>query len=262
MNIIQFFIPHFCLPEIVTKICTVSGQWFLHPESNRMWTNYSRCNEHTIEGRVVGCPNNRTSILTEPRPLKTKICFLFSVQTAMNLFYLTLIGHGLSLISLLVSLAIFFHFKWVAHFGFVFICTTGCMKENQICFCLFFFWQKFKLPEDHPAQKPLPVICPKLCDHHHLADRSGQQPGAGSEEPGEFIPLHLHYYSFHPGCIEFGCKGLHFSPIRRAVKCPSLSICTCLAVITSGCCVRGSTCTRSSWWLCLLRSNTWCGIIC
>uniref|UniRef100_A0A672IB93 Calcitonin gene-related peptide type 1 receptor n=1 Tax=Salarias fasciatus TaxID=181472 RepID=A0A672IB93_SALFA len=69
--------------EMVTKICTDSGHWFHHPESNRTWTNYTRCNEHTNEGRV----------------------------TAMNLFYLALIGHGLSLTSLFISLGIFFHFK-------------------------------------------------------------------------------------------------------------------------------------------------------
>uniref|UniRef100_A0AAQ4R3U0 Calcitonin gene-related peptide type 1 receptor n=1 Tax=Gasterosteus aculeatus aculeatus TaxID=481459 RepID=A0AAQ4R3U0_GASAC len=69
--------------EMVMKICTESGQWFLHPESNRTWTNYTRCNEHTNESRV----------------------------TAMNLFYLALIGHGLSLTSLFISLGIFFHFK-------------------------------------------------------------------------------------------------------------------------------------------------------
>lgn len=39
---------------MVTKICTESGGWFLHPESNRTWTNYTRCNEHTNESRVVG----------------------------------------------------------------------------------------------------------------------------------------------------------------------------------------------------------------
>lgn len=44
-----------CLPaEMVTKICTDSGHWFLHPESNRTWTNFTRCNEHTKEGRMVG----------------------------------------------------------------------------------------------------------------------------------------------------------------------------------------------------------------
>uniref|UniRef100_A0A8C2KPG1 Calcitonin gene-related peptide type 1 receptor n=1 Tax=Cyprinus carpio TaxID=7962 RepID=A0A8C2KPG1_CYPCA len=37
--------------EMVTKICTESGQWFLHPESNRTWTNFTRCNLLTTEGR-------------------------------------------------------------------------------------------------------------------------------------------------------------------------------------------------------------------
>uniref|UniRef100_A0A8D0CAM2 Calcitonin gene-related peptide type 1 receptor n=1 Tax=Scleropages formosus TaxID=113540 RepID=A0A8D0CAM2_SCLFO len=69
--------------EKVTKICTTNGHWFLHPESNRTWTNFTRCNEHTNEGRM----------------------------TAMNLLYLALIGHGLSLTALLISLGIFFHFK-------------------------------------------------------------------------------------------------------------------------------------------------------
>uniref|UniRef100_A0A7N8XIS5 Calcitonin gene-related peptide type 1 receptor n=1 Tax=Mastacembelus armatus TaxID=205130 RepID=A0A7N8XIS5_9TELE len=69
--------------EMVTKICTDNGHWFQHPESNRTWTNYTRCNEHTVESRV----------------------------TAMNLLYLALIGHGLSLTSLFVSLGIFFHFR-------------------------------------------------------------------------------------------------------------------------------------------------------
>lgn len=42
------------LAEMVTKVCTDGGYWFQHPESNRTWTNYTRCNEHTHEGRVVG----------------------------------------------------------------------------------------------------------------------------------------------------------------------------------------------------------------
>lgn len=46
---------HVSLPtEMVTKVCTDGGYWFQHPESNRTWTNYTRCNEHTNEGRVVG----------------------------------------------------------------------------------------------------------------------------------------------------------------------------------------------------------------
>ncbi|TTH38799.1 Calcitonin gene-related peptide type 1 receptor [Bagarius yarrelli] len=69
--------------ELATKICTESGTWFIHPVSNRTWTNFTTCKQFTVERQ----------------------------QTAINLYYLVLIGHGLSLISLLASLGIFFHFK-------------------------------------------------------------------------------------------------------------------------------------------------------
>lgn len=62
-----FFYVHFCLSEMVTKICTISGQWFLHPESNRTWTNYTLCNAHTNEGRVVGGFMKPALILTETK---------------------------------------------------------------------------------------------------------------------------------------------------------------------------------------------------
>ncbi|XP_018430057.1 PREDICTED: calcitonin gene-related peptide type 1 receptor [Nanorana parkeri] len=69
--------------EKVTKECDEKGNWFRHPESNRTWSNYTRCNKHT----------------------------LIKVKTALNLYYLTIIGQGLSIASLLISLAIFFYFK-------------------------------------------------------------------------------------------------------------------------------------------------------
>ncbi|GCC26890.1 hypothetical protein chiPu_0005310 [Chiloscyllium punctatum] len=69
--------------EKAMKICDDSGKWFQHPESNRTWTNYTQCNAHTREKR----------------------------KTAVNLLYLAVIGHGLSVASLLISLAIFFYFK-------------------------------------------------------------------------------------------------------------------------------------------------------
>ncbi|XP_040295733.1 calcitonin gene-related peptide type 1 receptor [Bufo bufo] len=69
--------------EKVTKHCGSNGYWFRHPDSNRTWTNYTQCNAFTIE----------------------------RVKTALNLFYLTIIGHGLSIASLLISLGIFFYFK-------------------------------------------------------------------------------------------------------------------------------------------------------
>ncbi|XP_077346625.1 calcitonin gene-related peptide type 1 receptor [Lithobates pipiens] len=69
--------------EKVTKECDDKGYWFRHPESNRTWSNYTRCNKHTH----------------------------VKVKTALNLYYLTIIGQGLSIASLLISLGIFFYFK-------------------------------------------------------------------------------------------------------------------------------------------------------
>ncbi|XP_072304302.1 calcitonin gene-related peptide type 1 receptor-like [Eucyclogobius newberryi] len=73
---------------IATKVCSETGQWWRHHESNRTWTNFTNCkaNSTHMEG-------------------------LAKFQATMTHFYLVMIGHGLSLVSLLISLAIFFHFK-------------------------------------------------------------------------------------------------------------------------------------------------------
>ncbi|XP_037540310.1 calcitonin gene-related peptide type 1 receptor-like [Nematolebias whitei] len=65
--------------EKVTKVCNPDGQWFHHPESNRVWSNYTLCQAHT----------------------KDKLKF------ALSIYYLALVGHGLSIISLIISLIIF-----------------------------------------------------------------------------------------------------------------------------------------------------------
>uniref|UniRef100_A0A8C5Q2R7 Calcitonin gene-related peptide type 1 receptor n=1 Tax=Leptobrachium leishanense TaxID=445787 RepID=A0A8C5Q2R7_9ANUR len=69
--------------EKVTKECDDSGHWFRHPDSNRIWSNYTQCTRLTH----------------------------MKVKTALNLYYLSIIGHGLSIVSLLISLGIFFYFK-------------------------------------------------------------------------------------------------------------------------------------------------------
>lgn len=33
--------------EKVTKVCNPDGTWFQHPESNRVWTNYTQCQAYT-----------------------------------------------------------------------------------------------------------------------------------------------------------------------------------------------------------------------
>lgn len=69
--------------EKAIKICDETGKWFRHPESNRTWTNYTLCTAYTKE----------------------------KLKTALNLLYLAVIGQGLSMASLLISLSIFFYFK-------------------------------------------------------------------------------------------------------------------------------------------------------
>ncbi|KAM3872190.1 calcitonin gene-related peptide type 1 receptor-like [Diretmus argenteus] len=69
--------------EKVTKVCNPDGQWFHHPESNRVWSNYTQCQAYT----------------------KEKLKFTYS------LYYLAMVGHGLSIVSLVISLIIFSYFK-------------------------------------------------------------------------------------------------------------------------------------------------------
>uniref|UniRef100_A0A8C2WPT8 Calcitonin gene-related peptide type 1 receptor n=1 Tax=Cyclopterus lumpus TaxID=8103 RepID=A0A8C2WPT8_CYCLU len=64
-------------------VCSETGEWGRHPQSNRTWTNFTNCRANTIHHG----------------------------KAAMTHFYLVMIGHGLSLVSLLISLGIFFHFK-------------------------------------------------------------------------------------------------------------------------------------------------------
>nr|XP_028606572.1 calcitonin receptor isoform X3 [Podarcis muralis] len=77
------YFPDFDPTETATKYCDKTGTWFRHPESNRTWSNYTRCNSFTNE--------------------KRKMVFI--------LYYMTIVGHALSITSLLISLGIFFHFK-------------------------------------------------------------------------------------------------------------------------------------------------------
>ncbi|XP_064874052.1 calcitonin gene-related peptide type 1 receptor [Oncorhynchus nerka] len=69
--------------EKATKTCSESGQWFRHPDSNRTWSNYTLCNFHTTG--------------------KLKMAYI--------LYYMAIVGHALSIASLLISLAIFFYFR-------------------------------------------------------------------------------------------------------------------------------------------------------
>ncbi|XP_036389205.1 calcitonin gene-related peptide type 1 receptor [Megalops cyprinoides] len=69
--------------EKVTKVCNPDGLWFRHPESNRTWSNYTQCTAYTKD----------------------------KLKLAYSLYYLAIVGHGLSVVSLLISLCIFSYFK-------------------------------------------------------------------------------------------------------------------------------------------------------
>ncbi|XP_061598679.1 calcitonin gene-related peptide type 1 receptor isoform X2 [Cololabis saira] len=69
--------------EKAIKYCGEDGQWFRHPDTNRTWSNYTLCNENTNA----------------------------KLKSAYILFYMAIVGHALSIASLLISLAIFFYFR-------------------------------------------------------------------------------------------------------------------------------------------------------
>uniref|UniRef100_I3JRS7 Calcitonin gene-related peptide type 1 receptor n=1 Tax=Oreochromis niloticus TaxID=8128 RepID=I3JRS7_ORENI len=69
--------------ERVTKVCNPDGQWFHHPESKRIWSNYTMCSAHTNH--------------------KLKLAF--------SVYYMAMVGHSLSIVSLVISLTIFSYFK-------------------------------------------------------------------------------------------------------------------------------------------------------
>ncbi|KAK2830252.1 hypothetical protein Q5P01_018183 [Channa striata] len=84
--------------EKATKYCGDDGQWFRHPDTNRTWSNYTRCNENT----------------------KAKL------KSAYILFYMAIVGHALSIASLLISLAIFFYFRSLS-------CQRITLHKNLFC---------------------------------------------------------------------------------------------------------------------------------
>uniref|UniRef100_A0A8C6SFX0 Calcitonin receptor-like a n=1 Tax=Neogobius melanostomus TaxID=47308 RepID=A0A8C6SFX0_9GOBI len=88
---------------LASKTCSESGEWWSHPEGNRIWTNFTNCQAKTTH------TENRAKLQTH--------------------FYLVMIGHGLSLISLLISLAIFFHFKSLS-------CQRITLHKNLFISCV------------------------------------------------------------------------------------------------------------------------------
>ncbi|XP_030641765.1 calcitonin gene-related peptide type 1 receptor [Chanos chanos] len=84
--------------EKVTKICNSDGQWFRHPESNRLWSNYTQCNAYTRQ----------------------------KLQVALVMYYFSIVGHALSIVFLLISIFIFSYFKSLS-------CQRISLHKNLFC---------------------------------------------------------------------------------------------------------------------------------
>ncbi|TRZ01832.1 hypothetical protein DNTS_004274 [Danionella cerebrum] len=92
------YFPDFDSTEKVTKFCDETGNWFRHPETNRTWSNYTLCIAHTKD--------------------KLKMAYI--------LYYMAIVGHALSIVSLLISLAIFFYFRSLS-------CQRITLHKNLFC---------------------------------------------------------------------------------------------------------------------------------
>ncbi|XP_076864903.1 calcitonin gene-related peptide type 1 receptor isoform X2 [Brachyhypopomus gauderio] len=92
------YFPDFDPTEKTTKYCDVTGNWFRHPETNRTWSNYTLCIAYTKD--------------------KLKMAYI--------LYYMALVGHALSIASLLISLAIFFYFRSLS-------CQRITLHKNLFC---------------------------------------------------------------------------------------------------------------------------------
>ncbi|KAG9279791.1 calcitonin gene-related peptide type 1 receptor [Astyanax mexicanus] len=92
------YFPDFDPTEKATKYCDETGNWFRHPETNRTWSNYTHCIAYTKE--------------------KLKMAYI--------LYYMAIVGHALSIASLLISLAIFFYFRSLS-------CQRITLHKNLFC---------------------------------------------------------------------------------------------------------------------------------
>ncbi|XP_056105667.1 calcitonin gene-related peptide type 1 receptor [Rhinichthys klamathensis goyatoka] len=106
------YFPDFDSTEKVIKYCDETGNWFRHPETNRTWSNYTLCIAHTKD--------------------KLKMAYI--------LYYMAIVGHALSIVSLLISLAIFFYFRSLScqritlhkNLFFSYVLNSACTIVNLI----------------------------------------------------------------------------------------------------------------------------------
>uniref|UniRef100_A0A8C2IGR2 Calcitonin receptor n=1 Tax=Cyprinus carpio TaxID=7962 RepID=A0A8C2IGR2_CYPCA len=125
------YFPDFDSTEKVTKYCDETGNWFRHPETNRTWSNYTLCIAHTKDKLKVGEFQNcyyyfYIRFKYGKKSWRLTLTLFFSFQMAYILYYMAIVGHALSIVSLLISLAIFFYFRSLS-------CQRITLHKNLFC---------------------------------------------------------------------------------------------------------------------------------
>ncbi|KAJ8358775.1 hypothetical protein SKAU_G00153000 [Synaphobranchus kaupii] len=138
--------------EKVTKVCSTDGQWFRHPESNRVWSNYTQCSAHTKE----------------------------KLQTAYSLYYLAIVGHGLSVVSLIISLCIFSYFQSLS-------CQRISLHKNMF----------------------LSFILNSVCTVISLSVVAHNQPQIASDPIGCKVLSFLNFYTLSSNYFWMLCEGIY-----------------------------------------------------
>lgn len=113
-----------------TKQCMENGEWYVNPEYNRIWTNYTECwTFYDEESAVVG--------------IRTDYKQLENVEIYQKFFpvlkVVTQIGYSFSLLLLITSLFVFFFIKY-----------TNKIINNANCFYVgtyIFFVEDCIVPE-------------------------------------------------------------------------------------------------------------------
>ncbi|XP_030589798.1 calcitonin gene-related peptide type 1 receptor [Archocentrus centrarchus] len=115
--------------EKVTKVCNPDGQWFYHPESNRIWSNYTMCSAHTND----------------------------KLKLAISVYYMAMVGHSLSIVSLVISLIIFSYFKSLS-------CQRISLHKNMFLSFILnsivtMIWLTVSVVNSHAIDASNPVSC-------------------------------------------------------------------------------------------------------
>ncbi|XP_068601343.1 calcitonin gene-related peptide type 1 receptor [Brachionichthys hirsutus] len=118
--------------EKVTKVCNSDGQWFHHPESNRVWTNYTQCQAYTED----------------------------KLKFAISLYYLAMVGHGLSIVSLIICLIIFSYFNSLS-------CQRISLHKNMFLSFIFnsivtIMWLSLSVANNQAINVSNPISCKVL----------------------------------------------------------------------------------------------------